>query len=53
LLDCIEKWAQQFPTDETTGQPTAFSKVYEDLKIKKYAFPSQMQAAAQDQAPIA
>lgn len=46
LLDCIEKWAQQFPTDETTGQPTSFSKAYEELKLKKYAFPSQAQAAA-------
>ena len=52
LLDCIEKWAQHFPTDESTGHPTLYAKTYEDLKAKKVAFPSQIPAAAQDQAPV-
>ena len=41
LLDCIEKWAKQFPSDERTGENTAFHKVYEELKQEKYCFPSQ------------
>lgn len=46
LLDCIEKWAQQYPMDDGAGHPTLYAKTYEELKSKKYAFPSQLQAAA-------